>query len=164
MGIADYPETVTPTPEDSLLACEAGRALSRLLGQPGNGKEAAGVSNIGIKFPADGDHPAEELVSIPSAAFRLLVNILNQMALGNAVTLIPIHAELTTQEAADVLNVSRPFVIQLIEQGDLPHHKVGTHRRVRFSDLMEYKKRIDASRLEALAELQKQAQDLKMGY
>ncbi len=86
------------------------------------------------------------------------------MSRGNAVTLIPLHAELTTQEAAEFLNVSRPHVIRLLETGKMKHRKVGTHRRIRFSDLQEFKKRQDQESDAALEELAKQAQELDMGY
>ena len=81
-----------------------------------------------------------------------------------AATVIPIHAALTTQEAADVLNVSRPFLVQLLEKGDMPLHKIGTHHRVRYQDVIAYKKRIDADRRKALDELAAQGQELGMGY
>lgn len=106
----------------------------------------------------------EEVLAIPKEAFRLLVEILSEMANGNAVSLIPIHAELTTQEAADLINVSRPFLVKLLETGEIPFHKVGRHRRVRFADLKAYKERTDSARAEALDELVTQAQEFGTGY
>lgn len=95
----------------------------------------------------------EETLRIPAPAVKMLVRILEEMAQGNAVTLIPVHAELTTQEAADMLNISRPSLIQLLDAAQIEHRKVGTHRRVRFESLMSYKRRADAERRSALAEL-----------
>jgi len=118
-------------------------------------------------------HPAFELlikghqskkIHIPYTALLLLVDILSQMAEGNAVTLIPIHAELTTQEAADLLNVSRPYLVELLEQGKIPFRKIGTRRRIYAKDLLSYKDNIDKARLKILEELSEQAQELNMGY
>ena len=106
----------------------------------------------------------QESALLPPTAVRLLVDLLSEIARGNAVTIIPIHAELTTQDAANLLNVSRPFVVQLIKTKQLPAHKVGTHRRIRFADLMAYKTRIDSERTKALDALAAQAQELNMGY
>jgi excisionase family DNA binding protein len=72
--------------------------------------------------------------------------------------------QLTTQEAAEILNVSHPYLIQLLESGEIPDHKAGNHRRIFYQDLIDYKNTIDAKRQETLAELAKQAQELNMGY
>lgn len=94
-----------------------------------------------------------ETLRIPAQAAKMLVRILEEMARGNAVSLIPVHAELTTQEAADMLYISRPTLIQLLDEGKIEYRKVGTHRRVRFESLMAYKRRADAERRATLAEL-----------
>jgi excisionase family DNA binding protein len=112
--------------------------------------------------------PAEsgkaEEVAVPREAFELFLEILAQMANGNAVTIVPIHAELTTQQAADLLNVSRPHLIHLLETGALPYRKVGTHRRVLYADLAEYKRKEEEKRRELLAELTAEAQKHGLGY
>lgn len=105
-----------------------------------------------------------ETISIPVDALRLLIIILSQMAKGNAVTLIPVHAELTTQEAADLLNVSRPFLVNLLEEGKIPFRKVGSRRRVFAKDVLRYKEDTDKKRLEILEELANEAQKHNMGY
>ena len=92
------------------------------------------------------------------------MDILAQLADGNAVKVVPIHAELTTQEAADLLNVSRPHLVRLLEDGMLPFHKTGKHRRIRFADLMQFKGRRDQASEQAMEELTTQAQELGMGY
>ncbi len=146
-------EPVIPTAHDAAVAREASRMLAAHLDQ----LEA-------LKFQIIEDKKTREKVSLPASAVRLLIDILTEMAAGNAVTLIPVHAELTTQQAADVLNVSRPFLVNLIEEGKIPHRKVGTHRRILFEDLMRYKKQIDNDRQKVLDELVKEAEKLHMGY
>lgn len=99
-------------------------------------------------------------VKLPAPAVGLLLRILEEMARGNAVTIIPVHAELTTQEAADMLNISRPSLIQLLDEGKIEYRRVGTHRRVRFEALMKYKRRMDEQRQAALRELAAYDQEL----
>ena len=115
-----------------------------------------------VRLCADG--ATGPTVSVPRSAFDLFLEILGQMANGNAVTIVPVHAELTTQQAADLLNVSRPFLVSLLEKGALPYKKVGTHRRVRFADLAQYRREQDQRSREALDALTRQAQELGLGY
>ncbi|ALB41800.1 MULTISPECIES: helix-turn-helix domain-containing protein [Nostocales] len=143
-----------PTEEDATLAKKSSQTLAAYIGN----KDA--FHSIKVEL----DDGVSQTVKIPSLAFQMLVDILGQMAKGNAVTFIPVHAELTTQEAADILNVSRPYLVGLLEGGEIPFRKVGTRRRVRYLDLLNYKNQIDALRMEALDELTAQAQELDMGY
>lgn len=106
----------------------------------------------------------KESVIIPAAVARLFKDILAQMSEGNTVTIMPLQVELTTQQAADLLNVSRPYLIGLLDSRKIPCRKVGTHRRIYAKDVLDYKRAIDADRNRALNELAKQAQELNMGY
>lgn len=146
----DPSEPVAPSEADARLARESAGRLARQLAK------ANGALQLRVTDP-DGD---TETVRIPTAAFRLLVTILAEMAAGNAVRLIPHHAELTTQEAAELLNVSRPYLVRLLDDGRIPFRRVGTHRRVLFKDVMAYKAEHRRARGAALDELSRLDQEL----
>ncbi|MEK6702932.1 MAG: helix-turn-helix domain-containing protein [Planctomycetota bacterium] len=146
----DKSEPVVPSPADVELARRTIPSLSR--GRKGT---------LGLRI--DGNVPGEHL-QLPAAAVRLLVQLLEHMAAGNAVTLIPVHKEMTTQEAADLLGVSRPFIVAQMKAGEIPFRKIGTHRRVMVKDLIAYKRKIDAARAQTLDELSAEAQKLGLGY
>ena len=147
-------ETVAPTEVDALLARESGRRLAaRKLGTR---------SSVRIQLLEDGEEA--EAVAVPTSALRLFVHLLTEMSQGNAVTLIPTHAELTTQQAADLLNVSRPYLVKLLDEGGIPCRTVGKYRRVRFDDLMAYKRKDDEARAKMLDQLTAAAQEVELGY
>ena len=104
--------------------------------------------------------PEGEEIELPESVFRLLHQMVYELAQGNSVTIVPVHKVLTTQEAADLLNVSRQYLVELLDAGAIPFTKVGTHRRLRFGDLMEYKKQRDATKREGLSRLTKKSQKL----
>jgi excisionase family DNA binding protein len=91
-----------------------------------------------------------------------LIEILQQTSGGNAVSVVPVRRELTTQAAAEILNVSRPFLISLVEKGEIPARMVGSHRRIPLLPLLEYKRKTAAIREEALDQLAAEAQELKL--
>ena len=99
------------------------------------------------------DSEQSESIVLPAGAVALLKDILQAMAAGQGITLIPQHAELTTVEAANILNVSRPYLIKLLEAGEIPFHKVGRHRRVFMDDLMKYMEESDKKSRVAMGEL-----------
>jgi len=138
-----------PSEADAVLAKETSRVLA---------SHIRNSDPMELRIP--GDPSPEGTVKLPLSAVRLLVRILEEMARGNAVTLIPVHAELTTQEAAEMLNISRPSLILLLDEGKIDYRRVGTHRRVRFEGLMKYKRGADAARRAALEELAAYDQEL----
>jgi excisionase family DNA binding protein len=147
--IPDF-ETVAPTEADARLAKESSRQLSaRKLGKR---------ASVRLRLEDDDSEP----VVVPTSALKLFVHLLNEMSQGNVVTLIPTHAELTTQQAADLLNVSRPYVVKLLDEGKIPSRTVGKFRRVRFDDVMAYKKVDLAARIKAANELTALSQELGM--
>jgi excisionase family DNA binding protein len=105
-----------------------------------------------------------EVLEIPKKAFSLLIDILKNMAEGKSITLLPSNSQVTTQQAADLLNVSRPHLVKLLEGGDIPFKKVGTHRRIELKDLIAYEEKLTKACRENLNYLAKQAQELNLGY
>lgn len=141
---------ILPTAKESELARSSSRLLAACIGH-------GPTARLRV---IDG----EDEIEVPVSALRMLVDILANMAEGNAISIVPIHAELTTQQAADFLSVSRPYLVGLVERGALPHHKVGTHRRVYFKDLLAYRKQQMSQSKTGLDALAEQAQKLGMGY
>lgn len=139
--------TAVPSADDSEMAKQASRALA--------GK---GERELRVRLD-DGSE-----LTLPKSATRLIQHLLLEMSHGNAVTLIPIYAELTTQEAADLLGVSRPYVCKLIDSGAIAHHHIGTHRRVRFTDLENYRQQFESQRAALMQELADEAQEKGLGY
>ena len=140
------------TPEDAAIARSTFEVLSPYRGM-----------NRPLKLRV-GDSEQEQPVDLPAGAVDLLMLVLESMATGQGVTLIPDSAELTTIQAADILNVSRPFLIKLLDQKAIPHRKVGKHRRIRMEDVMAYKNAIDRERQQVLDQLAQEGQAHDMGY
>jgi excisionase family DNA binding protein len=140
-------DIVVPDNSDSELAKTASRSLARARDQ-----------QIRVRLDDGTELP------LPRSMTELLVHMLTELSNGNMVSIVPIHAELTTQEAANQLNVSRPYLIKLLEQGKLPFHKVGSHRRVKFADLNAFRRQFEVEREKAMQFLADQAQELGLGY
>lgn len=147
-------ETALPVEREVAAAVESQRALAAFLSTQ---FETQRIQIFDAKNEA-------HQVELPTSALRLLVDVLSELAEGNAVKVVPIHAELTTQEAADMLNVSRPHLVKLLESGALAFHKTGKHRRIRFADLMAFKTEQDRASAQAMEALAKQTQELQLGY
>jgi len=145
-------ELIPPTQQDARLAATAVSRLSDYLDRP---------DDIKLQIGKEGK---QEYIAMPQMVVLLLSQILKETASGHAVSVVPVDSEMTTSEAADYLNVSRPYVIGLLEQGKIPYHKVGSHRRIRLEDVAGYKKRQMATSYAAMEKLQAQAEDLNMEY
>ncbi len=145
-------DPVQPNEHDVVVAISALSTVRRYLERHG---DRPGEVRIKVDEADDGS----ELV-VPRGALELLARILAHMAAGQGVSVVPAHAELTTQQAADLLNVSRPFLIGLLEAGEIEYRKVGAHRRVTMSSLMDYMRRDDERRRETADELTALSQEL----
>jgi len=135
-----------PTEEEARQASRAARAL------------AAAMTPQGLPFDVtqDGDQIRVEL---PPALGQLVLDVMTHVARGEMVTFVPYGAILSTKEAADLLNVSRPFLVKLLESGEIPFHRVGSHRRIRADDVLAYNRKRDDERRSALDDLRRLGQE-----
>lgn len=135
-----------PTENEVRAASEAARLLAKALTPKG----------LPISIEENGDQLHLEL---PAPLGQLMLDVLTHVGRGEMITLVPYGAELTTKEAADLLNVSRPFLVKLLDEGAIGYHKVGSHRRIRANELLAYKAKRDEDRRSALTELQRLGQE-----
>ena len=154
-----FPQTV-PSARDSEIARESSLRLVSLLGA----RAATKGDDQPIVVRVGDENEPHEVVALPASVLQMLTRLLALVAEGSAVQLLPVEAELSTFEAADVLNVSRPYLVKLLDEGAIPARRVGTHRRVMLRDLLDYKRRDDQRRQAVLGELAAEAQELDMGY
>jgi excisionase family DNA binding protein len=144
-----------PDEHDAEMAREALARVKRYL------QEHPGGAHDAVRLTVQ-ETGAEQLI-LPRAAVELMAAILAHMAAGQSVSVVPHDAELTTQQAADLLNVSRPYLIGLLEAGEIDYHKVGTHRRIKASSLLDYRRRDDVRRRAIADELTALSQELGLG-
>lgn len=105
-----------------------------------------------VQLSLNGSNGESDELLLPGHVLQILLDVLSEMSKGNAISLIPHHQEVSTQEAANLINVSRPFLVKLLEDGDIPFRKVGSHRRVLHTDVMKYKEKVDKQRHIALSD------------
>ncbi len=139
---------LTPNPNDQVLAANSANAISSVLGET---LRAELSLTVGQEI---------RVVPIPLSILESLGQLMLHLSEGNAVTIAPVHMELTTQQAADILGVSRPYLVQLLEEGKIPFRKPHSHRRVRLLDVLEYKAKEEKARHEALDELAQLSQEM----
>jgi len=142
-----------PTEQEIALAKEGSRELSMVMTTPEETQEIT----VCMRH-------SEQRVHLPASAIQMLMDILVNISQGNAVQVVPVHAELTTQQAADILMVSRPYLVKLLDEMKIEYRKVGSHRRIRYNDLLKFKEQEERARKAVLDELAADAQELDMGY
>lgn len=142
-----------PNAHDMQLAAEARPALDAL---------AQATDDLTLTVSGEGGTTQQIRISAP--ALRFLFAALSEIASGKGVSLLPLNEEVTTQQAADILNVSRPYLVGLLEKGEMPFRKVGNQRRVPLQEVLAYKTRTDIDRRAALNELARLGQEMGLGY
>jgi excisionase family DNA binding protein len=132
-------------------------------------EERSGIAKLSSALHAAVDHPEArcslvgprgESIELPAPIFHILARVAEVLARGDAITVVPVHQELTTQQAADLLNISRQYLVRLLEEGKIPHTRTGKHRRLRIDDVLAYKQVRDRERSESLDELTRLSQEL----
>lgn len=144
--------SVVPSEEDIAIAQETQPLMAELESQSAENARYTLTDKQGVKL------------KISSAMFEALVQVVDAMASGKAIKVVPMDAELTTQQAADMLNVSRPYIVSLLESGKIPSHKVGRYRRIRFEDMRVYQMAQEMKRQTVMSQLADDAQELDLGY
>lgn len=160
VNLEDYHE---PSPEEIAAARVAARRLSQV---SGSGRQVSFVVEAEeVEEDTEGKggrrSTRDDPITLPANIFKSIIKLLAEMGNGNAVQVVPVQAELTTQQAADLLNVSRPHLIKLLEQDKIRFRKVGTHRKILARDLFDYRDRTDLARREGLTRMV--ADDEEMG-
>jgi excisionase family DNA binding protein len=154
----------TPTSEDARRAKRSVHRFANLVGKPNKAGNLIKRSfSIRVSDEKKGQKKTEtsEQIDMPASAIMLLQSILRYMAQGKSVMLVSVGAELTTQQAADILNVSRPYLVKLIKSEKIPYRLVGSHRRILHKDLLEYKKKAEAESMQALKELSELTEEMQ---
>lgn len=136
-----------PTKEEQRTALESYHTL------------AASLDQLITEFPEIEIDETEEKIRIPISALKFLARILKEISQGNPVSIVPIATEITTQAAAELLGCSRPHIVKLLESGKIPFNKVGKHRRIRYEDLVAYKKEMKALQRQKIQELMELDED-----
>jgi excisionase family DNA binding protein len=147
-------ESTLPSPEEAALAKISSQKLSGFIETNADTQSLSITGNDGVTHS----------VKMPVSALRFLVDVLTELGDGNTVKLVPIHAELTTQEGADLLNISRPTFVKLLDDGLIPFTYAGNRRKVKYVDVQEYKEKLETSRLSTLDKLSALDQELRLGY
>jgi excisionase family DNA binding protein len=141
-----------PTPQEIEQAKDSSRTLAKY------------ANADRVQLSLKGSNGQSDDLILPGHVLQILLEVLAEMGKGNAISLVPMHQELSTQDAAHLLNVSRPFLVGLLEKGEIPFRKVGAHRRVYLRDVMAYKERTDKQRGKVLDDLTALSQQEGMGY
>ena len=157
MAALAAPELELPDEQTVKQAGEAVRYLNGL-----SGADSSGVASVRLVGDSSAQEPVK--VDLPRKAVRIIIDVLAELAKGNAVTVVPVRAELTTQQAANILNVSRPYLVGLLDEGKIPHRMVGNRRKVLLPDLLEYKRVDDAYRRDIARQLTEEAQRIGLEY